>query len=78
MKPLTKRQAQVLAAVNDWQRRFGYSPSLEELADRVGLRSVSCVYAHLTRIEVKGYIRRVPHARRCIEILVMPEGVRAA
>ncbi|GGS34668.1 MULTISPECIES: transcriptional repressor LexA [Actinokineospora] len=65
---LPPRQRQILAAVRDWVREHGYSPSTRELGDAVGLRSTSSVSRHLASLEERGFIRRSRAVSRPIDV----------
>lgn len=69
---LNDRQRQVLAALNEHQAEHGYPPSLRELGAMVGLYSPASVARHVTALETKGYIRRVPGQPRALQILPVP------
>lgn len=66
MKPLTERQRQVLSAIEWHIKEKGYPPTVKELADTLGICSVSAVYAHLQRLKKKGYITSEPNKPRTI------------
>jgi repressor LexA len=55
---LTKRQMETLELVRDYRRRSGYSPTIREVAEKLGLSSVSTVAEHLDSLEAMGLIRR--------------------
>jgi repressor LexA len=55
---LTPRQRQILAVIQEWALRYGYSPSTRDIADAVGLASASSVGRHLRTLEDLGYLRR--------------------
>ncbi|GAA1030744.1 transcriptional repressor LexA [Virgisporangium ochraceum] len=55
---LTPRQRQILAVIQEWALRYGYSPSTRDIADEVGLASPSSVGRHLRTLEDLGYLRR--------------------
>ena len=55
---LTERQRQVLAVIQRWAQRHGYSPSTREIADELGLASASTVGRHLRVLEELGFLRR--------------------
>ena len=57
-RSLTPRQQRVLQAVEAFGRSRGYSPTLREVADAVGLASVSSVSYHLSCLQDKGYLSR--------------------
>ena len=55
---LTERQRQILAVIQRWALRYGYSPSTREIADAVGLASASSVGRQLRTLEDLGFLRR--------------------
>jgi len=57
-RELTKRQRKVLEAVKDFIRKHGYSPTVRQLAEILGISSHSAVFKHLSSIEKKGYFRK--------------------
>ncbi|MBI2568821.1 MAG: transcriptional repressor LexA [Candidatus Schekmanbacteria bacterium] len=67
---LTKRQAEVLRFIESFVTARGYSPSLEEIRDNLGLSSVATVHKHVANLIEKGYVKRLPHRGRSLE---MPE-----
>lgn len=74
MKGLSSRQEQILNFIEDYQEEKGYSPSVREIADAVGLASGSTAHGHLDRMEKKGYIRRDPSKPRTLEIVESEQG----
>lgn len=56
--PLTARQADVLAYIREHALSFGYSPSVRDIGEGVGLTSSGTVQHHLDELEAKGYIFR--------------------
>jgi repressor LexA len=65
---LTKRQREVLTFIEDFIRNEGYSPSLEEIGEGVGLSSLATIHKHLQNLEDKGVIRRHWNRGRSIEV----------
>ncbi len=55
---LTPRQRRVLQAIESFGHRHGYSPTLREIGEAVGLASVSTVSYHLSCLQDKGYLSR--------------------
>ncbi len=51
---LTRRQKEILEVVRGFIDREGYSPSLQEIAAKMGLSSVATVHKHLKNLEEKG------------------------
>jgi repressor LexA len=76
--PLTPRQSRVLHLIESWCANHGYAPTLQELAQALGIASLQGVKDHLTALERKGYLRRAAGKRRAIEIVqpLMPAADR--
>ncbi len=72
---LTRRQKQVLDFLQKFIDRNGYSPSFEEIAAGLGLRSLATVHKHLQTLEKKGHIRRGYNQSRSLEIIALPQPV---
>ena len=70
---LTPRQRLVLETVRASVESRGYPPSMREIGDAVGLKSLSSVTHQLGQLELQGYIRRDPSRPRTIEVLVDDE-----
>lgn len=69
---LTPRQHQLLHFIHDYVVRHGVAPSFEEMRDSLGLRSKSGIHRLITGLEERGYIRRLAHRARAIELLRAP------
>jgi len=67
MTALTKKQKKVLDFVRDFIGRRGYSPSVEEITEGVGLKSKATVHVHLKNLCQKGLIRMAPNRARSVE-----------
>lgn len=65
---LTKRQKQILDFLAEFIAENHYSPSFEEIADSMNLKSVATVHKHLQVLEEKGYVRREFNRSRALEI----------
>ena len=65
---LPRRQQQILATIQEWVTRHGYSPSTRQIGDAVGLRSSSSVSKHLASLEDRGYLRRSSTMSRPIDV----------
>lgn len=68
MEDLTERQAQVLKFIENHQKRYGYAPSLREIADHIGAKWSHGVERHLQALEKKGFIRRDSVKSRGIQV----------
>jgi len=69
-KPLTAKQESILEAIQESIAGRGYPPSMREIGDAVGLRSLSSVTHQLNQLELAGRLRRDPHRPRAMEVLV--------
>lgn len=70
MKSLTDKQKNVLKLIAEKVNEVGYPPTLQELADELGVASKNAVLKHLNALEKKGYIgKREGGAARGIRIL---------
>lgn len=63
---LTSRQEQVLAFYQNQQRETGFIPTLQETADHFGFKSPNSVRQHLSLIEKKGFLHRLPGRSRAL------------
>lgn len=66
---LTRRQCEMLKSITDFIKENGYSPTLEELAAKLQLKSLATVHKHLQNLEAKGYIKRNWNHSRSIEVV---------
>ena len=71
---VTRRQKEVLDFLEGFVARNGYSPSFEEIARGMGLKSLATVHKHITNLENKGLLDRVHNRSRSIDVL--PPGTR--
>lgn len=71
MSPVTlyKKQKQILDFISQYIQVNGHSPTLQEIADSMGLSSLATVHEHLKSLEKKGVIKRYDGAVRGIEIV---------
>jgi len=70
---LTKKQHELLVYVNDYLSRTGVSPSFDEMKEALDLKSKSGIHRLITGLEERGFIRRLPHRARALEVIRMPE-----
>lgn len=66
---LYKRQRQIVEFINQYIQRHGYSPTLAEIAEAIGVSSLATVHEHLQALEKKGIIRKYEGAIRGIELV---------
>lgn len=69
---LTARQHQLLRYIHGYVTRHGVSPSFEEMRDSLNLKSKSGIHRLISALEERGYIRRLAHRARAIELLRAP------
>ncbi|UEM23484.1 transcriptional repressor LexA [Skermanella mucosa] len=74
---LTRKQYELLLFINDRLGEGGVSPSFDEMKDALGLKSKSGIHRLITGLEERGFIRRLPHRARALEVLRLPEGAEA-
>ncbi|MBN1475758.1 transcriptional repressor LexA [Candidatus Sumerlaeota bacterium] len=67
--PLTRRQRQILDFISSFISEQGYSPSLEEIGEGLGLSSLATIHKHLKNLERKGMIRRQWNHSRSIQLV---------
>ena len=75
---LTRKQYDLLVYIDKQLRKSGVSPSFEEMKDALGLKSKSGIHRLITGLEERGFIRRLPHRARALEILRLPENMEEA
>lgn len=66
---LYPRERQILEFVAQFIQRHGYAPTLKEIGEGVGLSSVATVHEHLSKLETKGYIKKIIGTKRGIEVI---------
>ncbi|EWY36827.1 LexA family transcriptional regulator [Skermanella stibiiresistens SB22] len=74
---LTRKQYELLLFINDRLGEGAVSPSFDEMKDALGLKSKSGIHRLITGLEERGFIRRLPHRARALEVLRLPEGSEA-
>ncbi len=72
---LTRKQLDLLKFIHARSLKDGVSPSFDEMKEALNLRSKSGIHRLITALEERGFIRRLAHRARAIEILKMPEGM---
>jgi repressor LexA len=66
---VTRRQKEVLDFISTFVERNGYSPSFEEIARGLDLKSLATVHKHITNLQNKGALQRGHNRSRSIDIL---------
>jgi len=70
---LTKKQRELLLYINQRLTATGISPSFDEMKDALSLRSKSGIHRLVSGLEERGFIRRLPHRARALEVVKLPE-----
>jgi repressor LexA len=74
---LTKKQYELLLYIRDRLSQSGVSPSFDEMKDALGLRSKSGIHRLISGLEERGFIRRLAHRARALEVVKLPENIAA-
>ena len=74
---LTKKQKNLLLYINKKIRSTGVSPSYEEMKNSLNLKSKSGIHRLVTALEERGFIKRLAHKARALEVLKLPETASA-
>jgi repressor LexA len=72
---LTRKQYDLLMFIHDRVQRDGVSPSFDEMKEALDLRSKSGIHRLITALEERGFIRRLAHRARAVEIIRLPENI---
>ncbi|MCA8879776.1 MAG: transcriptional repressor LexA [Rhodobacteraceae bacterium] len=72
---LTKKQLDLLEFIHVRMQRDGVPPSFDEMKEALDLRSKSGIHRLITALEERGFIRRLAHKARAIEITRLPEAL---
>jgi repressor LexA len=72
---LTKKQLDLLQFINKRIARDGVPPSFDEMKEALDLRSKSGIHRLITALEERGFIRRLAHRARAIEIVKLPDAM---
>ena len=70
---LTRKQHELLLLIHDRLQQDGVPPSFDEMKDALGLKSKSGVHRLVTALEERGFIKRLHHRARALEVLRLPE-----
>jgi repressor LexA len=71
---LTPKQKELLLYIHERLQETGVPPSFDEMKEALDLRSKSGIHRLITALEERGFIRRLPHRARALEVLKLPEG----
>jgi len=74
---LTKKQKNLLLYINKKIRSSGVSPSYEEMKNSLNLKSKSGIHRLISALQERGFVRRLAHKARALEVLKLPETASA-
>ncbi|PTX55918.1 SOS-response transcriptional repressor LexA [Litoreibacter ponti] len=72
---LTKKQLDLLKFIHARVQRDGVPPSFDEMKDALDLRSKSGIHRLITALEERGFIQRLAHKARALEIIKLPDAM---
>src|SRR5215469_13809978 len=72
---LTRKQHELLMFINQRLAATGVSPSFDEMKDALNLRSKSGIHRLISGIEERGFIKRLAHRARALEVIKLPDEV---
>lgn len=72
---LTRKQLDLLQFIDKRLKKDGIPPSFDEMKEALDLRSKSGIHRLITALEERGFIRRLAHRARAIEIIRLPESM---
>jgi repressor LexA len=75
---LTRKQHELLMFIHERIRETGVSPSFDEMKDALDLASKSGIHRLITALEERGFLRRLAHRARALEVIKMPQQATAA
>ncbi len=69
---LTSKQNELLLFINERLQKDGVSPSFDEMKDALNLASKSGIHRLISALEERGFLRRLPHRARALEVVKLP------
>lgn len=70
---LTRKQHELLLFINRRLAESGISPSFEEMKEALSLKSKSGIHRLISGLEERGFIKRLAHRARALEVVKLPE-----
>ena len=74
---LTKKQKNLFVFINKKIRSSGISPSYEEMKNSLNLKSKSGIHRLISALEERGFVKRLAHKARALEVVKLPENASA-
>lgn len=71
---LTRKQKELLLLIHDRMQQGDVAPSFDEMREALGLKSKSGIHRLITALVERGYLERLPHRARALEVKKLPEG----
>jgi repressor LexA len=75
---LTKKQYELLVYIQKYLAQHGISPSFDEMKEALQLKSKSGIHRLITGLEERGFIHRLPHRARALEVVRLPDNQSTA
>ncbi len=75
---LTAKQRELLLYIHERIKESGVSPSFDEMKEALDLASKSGIHRLITALEERGFLRRLPHRARALEVLKLPDSAAPA
>jgi repressor LexA len=75
---LTAKQKELLLYIHERIKETGVSPSFDEMKEALDLASKSGIHRLITALEERGFLRRLAHRARALEVLKLPESAAPA
>jgi repressor LexA len=75
---LTRKQHELLMYIHERIKETGVSPSFDEMKEALDLASKSGIHRLITALEERGFLRRLPHRARALEVVKLPEQATAS
>ena len=70
---LTAKQKELLLYIHERIKETGVSPSFDEMKEALDLASKSGIHRLITALEERGFLRRLAHRARALEVLKLPD-----
>jgi len=75
---LTRKQHELLMFIHERIKETGVSPSFDEMKEALDLASKSGIHRLITALEERGFIRRLAHRARALEVVKLPQQATTA
>ena len=72
---LTSKQKELLMFIHERLKETGVPPSFDEMKEALDLKSKSGIHRLITALEERGFVRRLPHRARAMEIVRLPDSM---